>query len=54
MVGRIYKEEYYILLYTKHKSSQPGDFREHIFIFPYDKSMGANDPVVGPILILGT
>ena len=26
-----YKEEYSILLHTKHKSSQPGSFREEFF-----------------------
>ena len=58
MVGRIYKGNYYPLLYTKYKSPGLCDFREEDFHgFPivsdpinpsldpsYCKSMGANDP----------
>ena len=30
-VGRIYKEDHYILLQTKYESSRPCDFREEDF-----------------------
>ena len=45
MVGRIYKGNYYPLLYTKYKSPGLCDFREEDFLwFSYCKSMRANDP----------
>ena len=31
-VGRIYKEDHYILLQTKYESSRPCDFREEDFL----------------------
>ena len=36
MVGRIYKEDHYILLHTKYESSGPCDFREEdlFYVFP--------------------
>ena len=36
MVGRIYKEDHYTLLHTKHESSGPCGFREEdlFYIFP--------------------
>ena len=34
MVGRIYKEDYYTLLYTKYESSWPCVFGEDFFVFP--------------------
>ena len=44
-VGRIYKEDNYILLHRKHESSWPCGFGEDFFIcFSQCKLMGANDP----------
>ena len=42
-VGRIYKEDHYTLLYTKHESSGPCGFWEEVFFmfFSHCKSMGA-------------
>ena len=55
MVGRIYKEDYYTLLLTKYESSGPCGFGEEDFFlcFPHCKSIGANDPPVGPFLTPG-
>ena len=50
MVGRIYKQDHYILLHTKYERSWPCGFREDYFCFSQCKSMGANDPVAGPFL----
>ena len=46
MVGRIYKEDHYTLLHTNYESSRPYGFGEDnfFFVFPFVKSMGANDP----------
>ena len=53
--GRIYKEEYYTLLHIKNTSSWPCGFREKDFLcLSHCKSMGANDPMVGPFLSQGT
>ena len=51
-VGRIYKEDYYTLLLTKHESSGPCGFGEEDFCcLSHCKSMGAtcNDPRGGAI-----
>ena len=42
-------------IHTKYESSGPCGFGEEDFLcFPYCKSMGANDPGVGPVLTPGT
>ena len=43
MVGRIYKEDHYILLHTKYESSGPCGFGEDFFCFSHDA------PGAGPI-----
>ena len=45
MVGRIYKEDHYILIHTKYESSGPSGFREEDFfyVFPHDT------PGAGPV-----
>ena len=49
-VGRIYKEDHYTLLHTKHDSSGPCGFGEEDFLcFSHCMSMGANDPRGGAI-----
>ena len=35
MVGRIYKEDHYILLHTKYESSGPCGFGEDVFFFMF-------------------
>ena len=35
MVGRIYKEDHYILLHTKYESSGPGGFGEDDFFYVF-------------------
>ena len=41
MVGRIYKEEHYILLQTKYESSGPCGFREEgLLCFTHDPPQG--------------
>ena len=52
-VGRIYKEEHYILLLTKYESSGPCGFGEDFLCFSHCKSMGSNDPRAGPFLTPG-
>ena len=45
LIGRIYIEDHYTLLHTKHISSRPHGFREEDFLrFSHYKSIGANDP----------
>ena len=48
-IGRIYKEKYSTLLYTKYESSESCSFREEDFLFSHYKVMGANDPRAGAI-----
>ena len=49
-VGRIYKEDLYTLLHTKHKSSRLRSFQEEdLSMFSHYKSMVANDPWGGVI-----
>ena len=50
LVGRIYKEDHYKLLHTKHESSGPCGFREEdFFMVSHCKAMEANDPRGGAI-----
>ena len=45
MVGRIYKEEHYILLQTKYESSGPCGFREEDFFLCFTH----DPPRAGPV-----
>ena len=53
-VGRIYKEEHYILLQTKYESSGPCGFgEEDFFCFPIVSLWELKTPGVGPFLSPG-
>ena len=53
MVDRIYKEGHYILLHTKMKALGLTILEKIFLCFSHCKSMGANDPGVGPFLTPG-
>ena len=54
-VGRIYKEDHYILLHTKYESSGPCGFEEEDFfnVFPIECLWELMTPGAGPFLLQG-
>ena len=53
-VGRIYKEDHYTLLLTKHESSGPCGFgEEDFYVFPIVSLWELMTPGAGPVLTPG-
>ena len=52
MIGRIYKEDHYILLHTKYKSSGSCGFRDFFNVFPIVSLWELMTPEVGSFFFM--